>query len=208
MKYFYYFIVICISGALFFQACSKKGSKSEPAPLPINTICDGNGTTSFFPITKGNFWKYSYYMMNISQSISPTFTVGGTKTFNSKVYSIFSDPSGFLFLDDQYYRQDAATKNIYVYYVSPDKEFLEVPAAPTLNQSWTYLSYTRKVTSISASYKTSSCAYSGLLEITELDGTTMRRKMFYKKGIGMVGRQEPGILSGTDDMKLSEITLK
>lgn len=212
-----YFLNIKISALLilltmFFSFCSKKSdssstpSNSTPA---ANKVCDGNGKTSYYPMDLTNKWTYNMYMSGIKQSTYPSETASSTKTIGGQTYVMLSDPSGFFHFDDQPYREDATSHNIYWYDSDEGKEFLEIPANPVINQSWAYgASYTRKVTNISATFKTHACVYTGLLEITEYEGTDFSQKLLYKKGLGLVYKQEPGIISGYTTYELSSVTLK
>ena len=92
-------------------------------------------------------------------------------------------------------------------YKSPNTEFLEVPGTPTLNQTWTSAYGTRTVTNLNASKTTSSCTYTGLLEITEVIGAKTT-KFYYKKGLGLVYRIDVSGTSFPGEYTLTSATLK
>jgi hypothetical protein len=112
-----------------------------------------------------------------------------------------------MFMDEIYLREDADNHNIYFWSSSEGKDYLEVPANPQLNQTWeSGTGFTKKVTNISASKKTTYCSYTGLLEITEYYGTSVFAIFYYKKGLGLVYKIEKGFSTST--FELYSVTLK
>jgi hypothetical protein len=191
MKKHIFTLMIGLSVAVYMGSC-KKDKKDEPTPTPapvINYLCDGDGTTSYYPLDSLNTWTYAYSGMMVSNS---TIEVTGSEVLDGKKYAVLTDGSLMMFMGERYLREDASTHNIYRYSDYYHAEFLEVPASPTLNQTWTSGgAYSRKVTNLSASKTTSSCSYTGLLEITEYQNDTLPTdKFFYKKGLGLICNEE------------------
>lgn len=199
--------------SFLISSCKKKTTDTTPTPTPTpapaaNVLCNGNGSSSYFPLALNDSWIYVYYIAGISQSVSPDLVVTGTATYNSINYFQITDQTSAMYSGVIEFREDAATHNIYYY--SSNSEFLYVPATPTLNQSWAYAyGDTRKVTNVSASVTTNSCSYTGLLEISEFNSSSVLQKIeYFKKGIGMVYRKDPdSFFGGFSTYKLSDVTL-
>lgn len=195
-----------------FYSCSKDKDTAEPEPTPtptpvVNVLCDGNGSTSFYPLVVNNSWIYSYKIATQTQSTSPSPYILGTIIHDSISYFKFEDPN-YLLNNSLELRIDPTSKNIYSYSSSSNSEFLYIPGSPTINQVWNYSnSNTRKVTNLSASINTASCSYTGLLEISQYNSSAvLLHKEYYKKGIGMVQKQTIGTFNETYTLK--SITLK
>ena len=200
MKKFYYILLAVFCFIFIMDGCKKKDSKNDDT-TPVNYLCDGNGGASYIPLDSANNWKYSFKMGGTSQSVNPNISVTGHVTYNGKVYAKLEDATSYY--GDRYMREDASTHNIYSY---TSAEYLEVPASPILNQSWTgSSSYTRKVTNLSASVSTSSCSYTSLLEISEFSGSTLKGKYYYKKGLGLVYSEVTSFFVNT--FTLTSVTL-
>ncbi|MES2764090.1 MAG: hypothetical protein V4677_17875 [Bacteroidota bacterium] len=201
--------LLCVIAIGSFSSCKKKSNDPEPeteTPVaPVNKLCDGNGGTSFYPLDSANAWGYGYKISGMNQSVSPSLKVTGFQMYSSKKYALIEDASNFMF--DFYLREDATNHNIYRYNTSNSTEYLEVPASPVINQSWSVGGNSRKVTNLSASINTSSCSYSGLLEISVLNSSSVViDKQYYKKGLGMVYSLEVGSFAG--ELSLKSTTLK
>lgn len=199
MKNLNYLLLAAFCFVFLIDGCKKKDDKDE-TPTPVNYLCDGNGEISYIPLDSANNWTYSFKMGGVSQSVHPSISVTGHVTYGGKVYAKLEDATSYYGV--RYYREDAS-HNIYTY---SSAEYLEVPASPTLNQSWTGSdSYTRTVTNLSASISTSSCSYTGLLEISEYSGTTLKGKYYYKKGLGLMYSEVVSFFTNT--FTLTSVTL-
>ncbi|MFZ5552807.1 MAG: hypothetical protein ACOZCO_06810 [Bacteroidota bacterium] len=159
------------------------------APCP-STLCDGNGSTSFYPLALNNSWFYKGSGTN-----QFTNTVSATATYNSLTYYKVDNTLG-----GTIYLRSATNGDIMIYNPSTSSELLYVPASPTTGQTWSYpmqFSATRKVISSSTSFSTSSCTYSGCVKIQNFDASgNGKTVMYYKKGVGMVSSDEiyPGVI--------------
>jgi hypothetical protein len=125
-------------------------------------------------------------------------------TFNSQSYFKVNQNLG-----SEYYFRTAANGDIMKYSESQGQEYLYVPASPTVNQEWNYpfnFQSTRKVISVNATYTSSKCTYTGLLQIREYDSAGSGGSTYwYKKGLGMVRTDQ--IWSGQIYCDLIEVTL-
>lgn len=190
---------------LLVSSCKKSDSNDDtkkPDPVPVvNPLCDGNSSASYFPLVLQNTWTYYW----VGQTITPKLIIKNTNVYNSKTYMYIDDDSGFM-TGDLYLREESSTHDIYAYNSSTSSEYLYLPGSPTLNQLWNCPSGQRKVTSISATYSTSSCSYSGLLEISRINNGTVINKSYYKKGLGLVASLDQGMFATT--YKLDAVTLK
>ena len=202
--------LITSASVAIISSCKKKDTTPSTPPAPANVLCDGNGSTSYYPLALNNSWTFTYYIATQSQSTSPNLVVTGTSSHNSLSYFKIDDQTAVMYGSTVELRQDAATHNIYYYDSNSGSEFMYVPATPTLNQSWAYTNGgTRKVTNLSSSISTGSCNYTGLIEITTYDsGSVLMDKEYFKKGAGMVHREDPdSFFGGFDKYNLSSITL-
>lgn len=194
-KIFVAALLLCVTGIVLNTSCKSDDDDSNTPPK--NVLCEGNGKLAYFPLDSGNTWGYKYSIMGANQSISPLLVINGSETFLNKKYAKVDDIGDHGFYGDRIYlREDASNHNIYRYDPSSDQELLEVPASPTLNQSWSYInSSTREVTNLSASKVTPSCSYTGLLEITQTNSSGNSVQLFYyKKGLGIVYKTSPGLM--------------
>jgi len=187
-----------IGTIVIIESCENNTDK------PVNPLCDGNSKNTFYPLDSANNWKYDW---SSSQVKGANIMVTGYYIFYDKTFSVLKDLSESMFLDELYLREDPNDHNIYIYNSSKGKEYLYVPANPQLNQTWeTVTGFSKKVTNISASKKTTYCSYTGLLEITEYYGTTVWAIYYYKKGLGLVYKTEKGFATST--FELYSVTLK
>lgn len=199
--------VVVITG---LSSCKKKTSTptEDTTPVvvtPVNKICTGNGTTSYFPLDSLNTWGFSYTISGMAQSSSPLYKVVGTILYNAKKYSNIDDIGSFN--QSMYLREDIVSHDIYEYNSSNGQEYLYIPVNPVLNQTWPIQYGSRKITNLSATKTTSSCTYTGLLEISDLDVNGVAYKLnYFKKGIGMVNTTETGSFPGVYNLK--SVTLK
>jgi len=195
-------------------SCKKKETETTPTPTTpatpaANVLCDGNGTTSYYTLKLNNTWTYSYTSGSFGSG-QPKITVTSSATPNSHTYFGITDATIYMYTGTVYFREDSTSHNIYIYDGTiTGGEYIHVPATPVLNQSWAYYSSsTRKATNLSASITTSSCSYTGLLEISEYTPTgTLKTKEWYKKGVGMV-YSEVYSAFGTGKYTLLSLTLQ
>lgn len=174
--------------------CKKDDDDDDDDTPTTNVLCDGKGGNVWMPIDSTNNWTYSYTIAGISQG-NPVLTAGTTAEHDGNTYRVITDGSGgMMLLVDYEVREDASTHDLYKWYDFYGEEWLEIPGSPTLNQEWPiYVNHTRKVTNLNASLSTSSCSYTGLLEIQDLDANQQTvRTYYYKKGLGLVKQSEPG----------------
>jgi len=198
------FVLAVLSITMYFS-CTKK-AEEKPTPIPASDLCTGNGKASYYPLKINNSWKYAYTISGYSQP-GPKLKMVRYDTISGVGYSVIDDQANVMYTGDRYMREDSAA-NIYNYNSSLSTEYLEVPASPTLNQSWVVGNgYTRKVTNLSASVSTGFCSYKGLLEISYYNsGGTLITKYYYKRGLGLVRSVSP---SGFAIIySLSAVTLK
>lgn len=171
-----------------------------PCPAcPVNTLCDGNSSSTFWPMALGNHW-----FLNGDNQNDVEIDIIDTVTYNSNKYYEHEENLGAT-----YYLRPATNGDIMIYKSSDNTEHLFIPASPTTNQEWNYpiSFYTkRKVINTNASLTTSSCSYSGLLQIQVYTSSGPAATYYYKKGLGMVRTDQ--IWSGVIFSDLSEVTLK
>ena len=182
----------CMALTLQLTNCKKSSSDDESTPT-VNQLCDGGGKNVWLPLDSTNHWDYEYTIAGIHQG-SPTLTSGSTTTHGAHTYRLVSDDTHMMYFDDYEVREDATTHDIYKYNDNNGQEYLEVPASPTVDQTWALSSgYSRKITSLNASVSTGSCNYTGLLEMIEMDASQVTVQTYYfKKGLGIVKKQSPG----------------
>jgi hypothetical protein len=133
-------------------------------------------------LVQGNKWSYTS-----ASSGNPILIVNGQNVLGGKNYVNISDQTQKLYSVDIPLREDPVTGDIFSYNTSTDKEYLEVPGSPTIDQTWARAgTVTRKVTNLSASLTTSKCTYTGLLEVTVFDNGVAGSKYYYKRGLGPV----------------------
>ena len=191
-------MLIIAFSAVTTQSC-KKSSSSTPAPTTTppatSVICNGNGTTSYYPLTASNAWHYKN-----TSGTSYDDTVGATVTFGAFSYFTIVNIQG----GNNYYLRKAANGDIMAY-DGTGADVLYIPNAPTTNQTWACsagFGTSRKVVNTNASISTSSCSYTGLLQIQDISSGTVYETFYYKKGIGMVCD-----IQTADNYRLTSLTL-
>ncbi len=185
-------VLLVAASTTLVTSCKKKSSDPDPVTPAVttSTICDGNGSGTFYPLTLNNTWHYQGTGTNAFSN-----TVTGTQVYGSNTYFIVESNLG-----GTMYLRKATSGDIMAYNTGTSTEQMLVPASPTTGQSWTYtldLAATRKVISTNASINTSSCHYTGCLKIQEFDSSGAGKAvMYYKKGVGMISTDEiwPGYL--------------
>jgi hypothetical protein len=207
MKKLIYMMAFLAIASQLTDCKKKEDDDDDSSSTPANVLCDGKGANIWVPLDSANTWTYKFTIAGIAQT-SPVLVARETSEHDGKSYRYIADDDGFMFLSDYELREEASTHDMYRYYDGWSQEFLEVPGAPTLNQTWDiFSSHTRKVTNLSASVSTSGCNYTGVLEITEYDGSSdVVNTFYYKKGLGLIKVVEPGQFGNT--YVLSAVTLK
>lgn len=198
-----------IASMLVMVSCKKKEDNNnyDPPVVTPTLLCDGNGSGSYFPLQTGNKYSYSYKVKANTQpdrnyTIIKDTAVGGQtykKLRSDNVITVY-----------ELLRADPATNNVYSYLPSLSKEVLLVPGTAVLDQAIEVVTpgNKAKVTSISASFKTGSCNYSGLLEITEFDSAGKAVAVYhYKKGVGRVHVAFAPNPKDTEDHQLKSLVL-
>jgi hypothetical protein len=166
-------------------------------PCPVNTLCDGNGSATFWPLSMGNTWFLDGMFSNDVE-----IDVVDTTTMNSNLYYEIEENLGAT-----YYLRAAANGDIMIYKPSDNTEHLFIPAAPTVDQEWNYpiSFYTkRKVISTNATVTTGSCTYTGLVQIQVFTSTSSGSTFYFKRGLGMVRTNQ---IAGSINSDLSSVTL-
>lgn len=154
--------------------------------IPSNPTCDGHDTnTDLFPLIQGTQWRYD--QVGTSQDYYVEIT--GTTDINSVTY-ITADWSQFggNITGTKKYRVDT---NGDVYYRSGANDYMEIPANPTVGQSWVdEYTVTHQVVDVNASLTTSTCSYSGCVKILNDYTNTPDTYTYYKAGIGMIKSED------------------
>jgi hypothetical protein len=87
-----------------------------------------------------------------------------------------------------------------------EDEVLFLPNNPAVGYEWfdNEALFSWKVTATDATYETSDCSYTGLLEIEEYFSGELQDKYYYKKGLGLVNQLHLGSIPY--DTYLTEVT--
>lgn len=186
------FIALLVTGVL--HACEKKKTKVDPrvfattGSIPPDLVCYGKGTNTYLPLDSLNSWIYEYKLAGVDQNDAPAPHVVESAIFNSIKYVKVTDR-----ILTFYYRTDPVNNNIYRYDTGDRIEYLTIPGNPVMNQTWPIsMSSSYKVSNLSATIITSKCTYTGLLEISEMNGNSaVTGKLYYKKGLGLVFATTP-----------------
>lgn len=187
--------------AVIIPSCKKKTTDPTPTPVvtPANVICDGNGSTDYYPLVLNNTWHYKDSGSNAFDN-----TVTGTVTYGSFTYFVVANTLG-----GTMYLRKASSGDIMAYNSSTSSEVLFIPASPTTGQTWAYtleFAATRKVISTSTSFSTSSCSYTGCLKIQLFNASGVGKDViYYKKGVGMISTDQ--IWQGIIVTNLNTLTL-
>ena len=218
------FYILAISGLIalgFFAASCGNSDKDEEAncsdgilnqgetaidcggpcaACPV-LLCDGNGENTFLPLKVGNYWKYKSELF----STSVIYNCIDIDTIEGVAYFTIEGSDSFGWDDKNYYRK-ATNGDIYVMRELYDDEVLFLPNNPAVGYEWfdNEALYSWKVTAIDATYETSDCDYTGLLEIEEYFSGELQDKYYYKKGLGLVNQLHVGTISY--DTYLTEVT--
>ncbi|MBI1288516.1 MAG: hypothetical protein GC178_13175 [Flavobacteriales bacterium] len=202
MKKKNWLLMIGVISVVGFSTSCNNDSEVPQDPTPANVLCDGNGSTSFFPLAADNVWTYSG-VTTTTKTVTNVETVGGEQQFTVNVHGL-----------NTYTEVYNVGANGDVFFHSPgdsglDSTYLYVPANPTLNQEWSYtISFDghirRKITSLTATITTSHCTYENCVEVKSYDGTgDYLYAHYYKEGVGLV-KIDYGL---TTDNVLTSVTL-
>lgn len=201
-------VMMLVASTVMTVSCKKKKDDDYTPPVTTPTLlCDGNGTSSYFPLSNGNKYVYGYKLKGNAKwdknyTITKDTIIGGQtykKLQNDSVKTIY-----------ELIRTDLANNNVYSYISALSKEVILVPGTPAIDQVIEVATpgNTAKVTSVSAAFKTASCSYSGLLEITEFDSKGKAIAVFqYKQGVGRVHTAFVPTGGDTEDLQLKSVVL-
>ena len=195
------FIAAAFVASTSITSCNQETEVPED-DTPANVLCDGKGSTSFFPLAMGNVWVYSG-TATTTKTVAEVATVDGEQQYTVEVQGLNDWEEVYTVgSNGDVYFQSGGT-------FGQDTNYLHVPASPTLNQEWLYtISFdghiTRRITSTTAEVTTSYCTYQNCIEIESYDGTgDYLYAHYYKVGVGHV------LTDNTifTDSKLRSITL-
>lgn len=195
------FLIIAIAFTVL-TACKK----SDPiVPSPNNLICDGIGNSDLFPLNVGNYWTYIVKKTGVPNPELTKIEVYNDSFYYGQNYFFLTDSSEQMFGASRFYRKDTGGHTMFM--ITGYSEAIEILKSPALNQSWNSLFYSRKVVNQNASIKTSSCNYTGLIQVNEMDGGFIRSRRYYKKGLGLVYSVSP---KGGDSVEfiLTDVRIK
>lgn len=197
-------LLTAIVFSFIFSTCKKKSDDDDTTPTPTPTptpptsvLCNGNGSTSYFPIDIGNEWKFTDSGSEVVWTISDTVRSNGHLFF--KIEDVWDE----FFYSGAKIRQDSTTSDIYL------DNYLYIPANPVVGTTYPYVGSTsRKVASLTASITTDSCSYSNLLEMDEIitSSGVVNRRYYYKKGIGSVAYRDT-LFGVPRPLNLKKVTL-
>lgn len=172
------------------------------ASCPV-LLCDGNGQNTFMPMKVGYYWKYKseLFSTSVNYNCIDKDTIGGI------VYFTIKGTDAYGWEDENYYRA-ASNGDIFVLKDQSDEEILLIPNNPVVGYQWNDNSddYSWKIVATDATFETSDCNYTGLLEIEEYFSGTLTDKYYYKKGLGLVNRLNVGTISY--DTYLTDVTFE
>lgn len=198
-----------IVSTLVMVSCKKK-DKNEDTTDPVyvpTLLCDGNGSGNYFPLQTGN--KYSYgYKVKAKAQADRNYTITKDSVVGGQTYKkLQRDNAPAVY---ELIRTEQTTNNVYTYIPSLNKEVLLVPGTPVLDQVLEVATpgNKAKVTSVSASFQTASCNYSGLLEITEFNSGGKAIALYhYKPGVGRVHTAYAPNPTDTEDYQIKSVVL-
>ncbi len=197
--------VLFSTSVIFYSSCKKKdttpaatcsdGIQNQgetgidcggPCTACATSLCSGNSSNNYFPLANSNFWQLD----DINPNDYVKYNVTGTAVYNSLTYFkiTITDIGGSYYM----YLRQATNGDVYYYETINSTEYLYIPAAPTVNQSYPMYVFgvgSRKVISTTASVTTSDCTYTGCLKIQDYDGSgNPNTAWYYKKGVGLVSQ--------------------
>lgn len=181
-----FFASVVLATSVFVGSCNTEEEDPNDPGTPPNVLCDGAGSSSYFPLAADNEWTYSG-QFGTTETVTDVATVSAGTEYTLDVDQGFTDWTETYVVGsngDVFFESAGVTVS--------DSLYLYVPANPTVNQEWLYvISFdghkVRKVVSTNASVSTSSCDYTGCLEIQEYDGTgDALGTYWYKPGVGQV----------------------
>lgn len=132
-------VLLMIILSVVFFACSDDevpvpDPEEEEPPATVDTLCEGDGDNSFWPLAMNNEWEYE------TSGAEFTIKVTGTAVYDGKEYYKISEfvDGVELGLFEGYLRNDAAG-NVYVYNTVEEADYLYIPAVPVVGDY--YLDY-------------------------------------------------------------------
>jgi hypothetical protein len=191
-------VIVVLGLSTIMVGCKKDSSTAPdsvpimqppPPPPPANILCNGNGGTDYIPFATANRWVYENSLGTV------TYDYQGTEVIQSQSYyktRITNEIGNFSWV---YHRYDSNGDLYELWELFTGGWAIEkviVPGNLTIGQSWTdpnsnqSFVYTYEVISLNASVTTSSCNYTGLIQIDESLNGTVTDKRYYKKGLGEV----------------------
>lgn len=163
-------------------------------------LCNGISSSSYLPLADGNHWG----MKLTPQGYVINANVSGTQVINSVTYIKLNYNTSYT-----KYLRVLSNGDINEFSMIDSTEHLYIPASPSLNQEWACSVESlpglgsRKVTATNVTVNSTSCSYTGCIEITEYDQFGGYRNAFvYKKNVGLVKVNPFG------NYYLFEVTLK
>lgn len=200
--------VVVLLAALAIYSC--KDSDDSPEPKKTEVLCDGDGSKSYWPIDSGRVWSYTFKKEGVADAVISHFEIKNSVVFSGNTYLTVVNKESTIWGTDNYLREDPVTHDILNFKSSNGKDYLEVPGNPVLGQKWNYSFWSREVTSLNASFKSENCNYTGLLEVTEWDGGSVKKMLYYKKGLGLVHQWYPPYNDGNPKVEfiLNDVNFK
>lgn len=158
-----------------------------------NYICEGNGGSSYFPLSLGSYWIYEqpsnqWFMYRITEVI----TLSNSEEYHHFLRTSSSGTSHFYLRSEggQTYRWFADASGTPV-----GAEEIYIPSNPSTGQNWTTPTYDSIVISnANMSFQsTNGCDYDGILAITYYVGA-IGQTDYFTQGVGMIQQGSNAIL--------------
>ncbi len=189
-----YIASLCL--LLFTYGCKKSESKPDSN---TNVLCDGNGSSDLYPLNIGNYWKYKVIITGVVQPKPAKIEILKDTISGGKKYFFLTDSSNQMFGASRFYRKD--TGNHTLYFFSSYNEAVDIVKSPSKNQTWNSIFYSRVAVNLNASLKTSACNYTGLIQVNEMNGGSIKTRLYYKKGLGLVYSVSPNAPMNGDSVE-------
>jgi len=145
-------------------------------------ICNGNGSSSYFPLTLNSYWIYSmpnnqWFMLQVTEEAQKS---------NGEMYWHVLTTGAFGTIND-YFRE--VNGQVYRWNEALSAEEVYLPANPTAGMQWsTANTDSIVIDAVSATLSSQNgCDYTNLLKvITYSGGSTSGSTSYYKQGIGLI----------------------
>lgn len=202
---------------LLLPFCKKAETKPEETTPPKTTtlLCDGNGNSDYFPFKLGNRWVYIYKDNGVLVANENPVSYSSGFSLKKNTYLTYTDSgSGHKLYPIPFYIAKDSANNTVQYESFYQKDFVLVPVAPKLNETWTVASSAiRKIANLNASVKTDACSYTGLLQINHYPAGSGPNdsplyRYYYKKGLGLVYVIHNPSQVDSSEWMLSNVTIK